>query len=145
MGMSNYLENILIDFIFRGVNFTPSEYLYVALCTTVPQDSDDGCSIAEVMGGNYERFQIPAQTSSWYSTAGSTSGTSNGSNGRTGNAIPIEWNEVTWEETVIAVAICDAPNGGNVLFYGELEEPKTVVPGASLKFLINQLTYKFDE
>lgn len=145
MGMSDYLENILIDFIFRGINYTPSENLYIALCTSVPEDDDDGSSISEVTGGNYERVMIPCQMASWYSTAGSISAPSNGTNGRTGNAIPIEWEEVTWEETVIAVAICDAPNGGNMLFYAELEESKTVIPGATIKFLINQLTYKIDD
>lgn len=145
MGMSNYLENILIDLIFRGINFTPSNFLYVALCTTVPQDTDDGSSIAEVMGGNYERFQIPTQEHTWYSTSGNTSGPSSGSNGRTGNAIAVEWNDASWEDTVIAVAICNAPTGGDMLFFGELEESKTVTPGSSIKFLINQLTYKIDE
>jgi hypothetical protein len=145
MGMSDYLENILIDFVFRGVNYTPSENLYIALCTSVPNDADSGTTIAEVTGGNYERFRIPCQMTSWYSTAGSTSAPSNGSNGRTGNALAIEWEEVTWEDTVIAVAICDAPIGGNMLFYGELEKSKTVTAGSSIKFLINQLTYKIDD
>lgn len=145
MGMSNYLENILIDFIFRGINYTPSNNLYIALCTSIPEDSDNGSTIAEVSGGNYERIKAPCQASMWYSTAGNASGPSNGTNGRTGNAVAIEWNEVTWEETVTAVAICDAPMGGNLLFFGELEEPKTVVSGSSVKFLINQLTYKIDD
>lgn len=145
MGMSDYLENKLIDFIFRGIQYIPSENLYIALCTTVPEDSDSGSTIAEISGGNYSRVKIPCQASSWYSTDGSTTLVSNGINGRTGNATPVEWSNITWEGTIIAMAICDSPTGGNMLFYGELTQTKTVVPGNSLTFLVNQITYTIDD
>jgi hypothetical protein len=145
MGMSDYLENKLIDFIFRGVQYIPSENLYVALCTTVPEDSDSGSTISEISGGNYSRVKIPCLASSWYSTGGSTTAVSNGSNGRTGNAVPVEWNNITWQGTVIAMAICDSPNGGNMLVYGELTQSKTIIPGNSLTFLVNQITYTIDD
>lgn len=144
MGMSNFLKNKLIDFIFRGVEYIPSENLYIALCTTVPEPDDSGSEIVEITGGNYTRIQVPCDLASWYSTHGSTEEVSIGTDGMTGNAIPVEWNEVSWEGTVIAMAICDSPNGGNVLFYSPLTVSKTVAVGDSLRFLINQITYNIE-
>ena len=142
--MSDYLKNKLIDFIFRGIEYVPSENLYIALCTTVPEPGDSGSQIIEVTGGDYARVEINCDTTSWYSTGGSTTEISNGSDGMTGNAVPIEWNNVTWEGTVIGMAICDSPIGGNVLFYSPLTVSKTVIPGDSLRFLINQITYAIE-
>lgn len=142
--MSNYLENKLIDFLFRGVAFSPPSTLYVALCTSAPTDSSTGSTISEVSGGNYSRQSLAASNTNWYTTNGDTGATSSGTNGTTGNAATLTWAGVTWTGTVTDVAICDAATGGNVLFYASLAAAKTVASGDSISFAANSLTIQID-
>lgn len=142
--MSNYLENKLVDFLFRGVSYSPPSTLYVALCTAGPSDSSTGSSITEVSGGNYARQSLSSNTTNWYTTNGDNASTSSGTNGTTGNAVTISWNSVTWSATVTDVAICDALTGGNVLFYGTLSASKAVASGDSISFAANSLTLQID-
>ena len=142
--MSNYLENKLIDFLFRGASFSAPGTLYVALCTSAPSDSSTGSTIAEVSGGNYSRQSITSNTTNWYTTNGDNGATSSGSNGTTGNAGTLTWSGVTWSGTVTDVAICDASSGGNVLFYAPLAAAKTVASGDSISFAANSLTIQID-
>lgn len=142
--MSNYLENKLIDFIFRGVSYSAPATLYVALCTSAVSDSSTGSTISEVSGGNYARVSITSNTTNWYTTNGDTAATSSGTNGTTGNANTISWNSVTWAATVTDVAICDAASGGNVLFFGTLSASKSVASGDSISFAANSLTLQID-
>jgi len=142
--MSDYLENKLVDFLFRGGSFTPPATLYVALCTSSVSDSSTGSTISEVSGGNYARVAITSNTTNWYTTNGNNNATSSGTNGTTGNATTISWNSVTWTATVTDIAICDASTGGNVLFFGTLAASKAVASGDSISFAANSLTLQID-
>lgn len=139
--MTDYLENKLIDFLFRGVAFTAPANLYVALYTIAPTDTGGG---TEVTGGNYARVQLNPGTSNWYSTQADTGATSTGTGGTTGNASTIAWNSVTWTGTVVAVGILDASSGGNLLFYKTLASSKTLASGDSISFATNALTVQID-
>lgn len=139
--MTDYLENKLIDFLFRGGSFTAPANLYIALYTAAPTDSSSG---TEVAGGDYERKQLNPSASNWYSTQSNTDATSTGTGGTTGNAATIAWNSVTWSGTVVAVAICDALTAGNVLFYKTLSASKTITAGDSISFATNALTVQID-
>lgn len=142
--MSNYLENKLVDFLFRGGSFTPPSTLYIALCTNTPTDSSTGATISEVSGGNYSRQSLTSTTGNWYSTQGDTAGTSSGTNGTTSNINSVAWNSVTWAATVNGVAICDASSGGNMLFYSSLNSSKTLVSGDSISFAVSGLSIQLD-
>lgn len=142
--MSNYLENKLVDFLFRGGAYTPPSTLYFALCTATPTDASTGSTITEVTGGNYARQSLTATTGNWYSTQGDSTGTSSGTNGTTSNSTSIAWNSVSWSGTVSAVAICDASTAGNVLFYSALTNSKTLVSGDSISFAVSGLTIQLD-
>lgn len=139
--MTDYLENKLIDFLFRGASFTPPANLYIALYTVAPSDTGGG---TEVTGGNYARQQLNPGASNWYSTQSDTTSTSTGTGGTTGNASTIAWNSVTWTGTVVAVGICDALSGGNLLFYKTLTSSKTIASGDSISFATNSLTVQID-
>lgn len=143
-GMSNYLENKLIDFLLRGQSFTPPTTLYIALCTATPTDTDTGSTLTEVSGGNYSRQSLASNTINWYTTNGNNVSASSGTTGTTGNAVTINWNAVTWSGTVTAIAVCDAASGGNMLFYTALEASKTVASGDSVSFATNSLTVQID-
>jgi hypothetical protein len=142
--MSNFLENKVIDFVFRGQAFTPAESLYLALCTSTPTDASTGNTIAEVTGGDYTRKQITSDTTSWLSTQGNTASTSTGTSGTTSNANSVSWTNVTWSATITAVALVDAASGGNVYFWGPLLSSKTVSSGDSVTFNAGNLSIQID-
>lgn len=142
--MSNYLENKLVDYLFRGVSYAPPATLYIALCTAAPTDASTGSTLTEVSGGNYARQPIASNTTNWFTTNGDNAATSSGTNGTTGNSVAILWNSVTWNATVTDIAICDALTGGNVLFYSTLQSSKTIAATDSLSFAINSLTIQID-
>jgi len=142
--MTNYLENKLVDFLFRGVSFSPPSTLYIALCTASPSDSSTGSTITEVSGGNYARQSIVSNTTNWSTTNADNGATSSGTTGTTTNSVSVAWTSVTWSGTVNSVAICDSLTGGNVLFYANLASNVTVSSGDSISFAINALSIQID-
>lgn len=142
--MSNYLENKLIDFLFRGVSFVPPSTLYIALCTSTPTDLSTGSNITEVSGGNYSRVAVTSNTTNWSDTSGTNNATSSGTGGTTNSSSSISWNSVTWTATVNSVAICDSASGGNVLFYAALASSQSVVSGDSISFAVSSLSIQLD-
>lgn len=136
---SNYLENAVIDHIFRGATFSKPSALYVALFTAAPSDSGGG---TEVSGGSYARAQLDPSNTNWNATQGGTTGASSGTGGQTANAVDItfptpsaDWGSVTH------IGIFDASSSGNLLFHGALTTPKTVNNGdPAPKFTAGSLT-----
>ena len=139
MILSNYIRNKLIDFLFRGVSYTPPANLYIALCKATPTETSTGSTISEISGGNYQRIAVPSTYNNWLTTQGNIAATSNGTTGRTGNAHPITWNNITWSDTVVAVAFCDASTGGDLILFSELEEDREFELGANINFDVNAL------
>lgn len=128
MSASNYLENKLVDHIFRGQPLTPPANIFVGLLTASADDASPG---TEVSGGSYARVSVPGSLAAWAGTqsAGSTVASS-GTSGATSNngvitfpAPTANWGSVTH------FALFDASTGGNLLFYGPLSTAKTVNNG----------------
>jgi len=138
--MSDYLENKLIDHIFRGVSFTAPTGLHVALFTGAPSDSGGG---TEVTGGSYARAALAPSTTNWASTGGATTTTnpSAGTGGATSNnsAITFPAPTANWGN-VTHFGVFDASSGGNLLVHGALTASKTVNNGdAAPSFAISAL------
>jgi len=127
-GMSDYLENKLLDFLFRGQAFVPPGSLYVALFTADPTDAGGG---TEVTGGSYARVAVTSSLANWAGSQATASTTaSSGTSGTTSNNGSITFPSPTANWGVIqGIAIMDNSVGGNVLFYGALGTPKTVNNG----------------
>ena len=142
--ITNYLENKIIDFLLRGQSFSPPTILYIALCTSSPNDASTGNNISEISGGNYARQAVVSNTTNWSSTNADNGATSSGTSGTSTNSTAINWVGVTWAGTVTDVAICDALTGGNVLFYASLSSSKSVISGDSISFGINSLSIQID-
>lgn len=136
---SNYLENKLIDHLFRAMSFSAPTALYMALFTSDPTDAASG---TEVSGGSYARAQLDPLFSNWESTQGTTANeASTGTGGATQNAVDITFPAPTanWG-TVTHFAIFDASTSGNMLFHGALSQSKTVNNGdAAPKFVAGAL------
>lgn len=126
--MSDYLENKLIDQIFRGQAFSFPATLHVGLFTANPSDTGGG---TEVTGGSYARVGVTASLANWAGTqsAGSTTASS-GTGGTTSNnsAITFPAPTANWG-TITGFGIFDASSGGNLLFWGALTTNKTVNNG----------------
>jgi len=123
MDFSNYLENKLIDATVRGVSYSTTLKVYMALFKTNPTKEDIGI---EVTGASYTRpnatFVVPV-------------------NGVTKNSGQIsyavattDWGEAGW------VGIMDSKEGGNLLYFAALDFTKNILTGDQLKFKPNEIT-----
>jgi hypothetical protein len=153
--MTDFLENKIIDFLFRGQALTgingataaagtgPTT-LYVALYTANPTDSTAG---TEVSGGSYARAAITSSLANWAGTQAAASTTaSTGTSGTTSNnaSIPFPAPTANWG-VVTGFAILDASTGGNMLFFGALGTPKTINSGdAAPSFSAAALSIQID-
>lgn len=140
--LTDYLENKLIDHIFRTSSFTKPTVLAVALYTAAPGETGGG---TEVSGGSYTRVDLPPLNTNWTATQGGTTGDSSGTGGATDNAVEITFPAPTanWG-TVSHTALHDATSGGNMLMYGGLGTAKTVNNGdPAPKFPVGSLDIVF--
>lgn len=129
MGMlSDYLENKLIDHLFRGQSFAAPANLYVGLLTAAPSDTGGG---TEVTGGSYARVTVANSLANWAGTqAAASTVASSGNSGTTSNNGAITFPAPTANWGVAShFGIYDASTAGNLLFYGALTASKTINSG----------------
>ena len=124
---TNYLENKLIDHLFRSATAAKPPALYVALYTAAPSDAGGG---TEVAGGGYARVNVPPGDLNWTATQGGTTGVSSGSNGATANAAAVTFATPSANWGMLThFAIFDAATGGNPLVWGPLNVTREVLVG----------------
>lgn len=141
---SDYLENKLIDFIFRGVAFTAPATVYIGLLTSAPSDAGGG---VEVSGGAYARVAVASSLANWAGTqaAGSTVASS-GTSGTTSNNAAITFPAPTANWGVVThFGVYDAATAGNLLYWAALTTAKTINSGdAAPSFAAGSLTIQED-
>jgi len=123
MDFSNYLENKLIDATVRGVSYSTTLKVYMALFKTNPTKENIGIEIA---GASYTRpnvtFAVPADGVSQ-------------NTGQVSYAVATtDWGEVNY------VGIMDSKEGGNLMYFTALDFTKNVLTGDQLKFKPNEIT-----
>lgn len=141
--MSDYLENKLIDQIFRGQAYTFPSTLYIGLLTSTPSDTGGG---TEISGNAYTRISIANSLTNWAGTQGAaTTVASSGTTGTTSNngSVNFPTPTGTWG-TVTAFGIYDAATGGNLLFYGALTIIKTINQSDTVSFPPASLSLQLD-
>ena len=121
---SDYLENELLDHVFKVGAYTQPTNLYIALCKSTIADDDTGATLpAEVSGGAYARKKC----NTWATASA----------GATSNNIAITYAEATanWG-TVTDFAVVDSGTAaqGNMLAYGKLTTAKKIGTGDTAKF-----------
>lgn len=140
--MSDFLENGLVDQIFRGQTAPTTSTLYIGLYTAAPDDTGGG---TELSGSGYARVSVTSSLTNWAGTqsAGSTTASS-GTGGGTSNNIAITFPEPTsgWGQ-VQAFGVFDAATGGNLLFHGSLTINKTINEGDTVTFPAGSLAVTF--
>jgi hypothetical protein len=119
---SDYLENKLLDHVLTNTAYTSPTTVYVGLYTVAPTDAGGG---TEVTGNNYARESVSFASA----VAGETS-----------NDAEVEFGtpSATWGE-VVAFGVFDADTAGNLLYWGDLTNAKTINSGDVVKFLVNEL------
>lgn len=140
--MSDYLENKLVDQIFRAQAFSFPATLHVGLLTAAPSDSGGG---TEVTGGSYARASVTASLANFAGTQGAgTTVASSGTGGQTSNNATISFATPTasWG-TVTHFGIYDAASAGNLLFWGALTISKTINQGDTVTFPAASLSVTF--
>lgn len=152
--MTDFLENKLLDFLFRGQALTgiggataaagtgPAS-LYIGLFTAAPTDGTAG---TEVTGGSYARVAVSSSLANWCgSQSAGTTVASSGSSGTTSNngVITFPTPSAAWG-TVQAVGIFDAATGGNLLIYAALTVNKAISSGDSVTFPAASLSFQID-
>jgi len=135
---SDFLENMIIDWLFRTRTPAKPTALYVALFTAAPSDAGGG---TEVTGGSYARVNLAPLDTNWNATQGGTTGNSSGTGGATANAVAITYPAPTanWG-TITHYGIFDALTGGNLLVWDALTAARAVLSGdPAPAFAIGQL------
>ena len=152
--MTDFLENKLIDFLFRGqaLGITGASAgagsgpttLYFGLLTAAPSDSSAG---TEVSGGSYARVSVASTLANWAGTqAAASTSASSGTSGTTSNNGTVTFPAPTanWG-TITHMAVFDASSGGNMLIYSALATSKTVNNGdAAPSFAAAAFTFQID-
>lgn len=125
MHASRYLENQLVDHLFRSATFPKPAAIYVALLA----------GGVEIAGGGYARVAVPPGDQHWTATQGGTAGPSTGTTGTTTNAAAVQFppSSADWG-TVTDCALYDAATGGNQLAGGPLLAPRSILAGSSPVF-----------
>lgn len=127
-GASNYLENAVLNHVLRGTSYTAPSAVYVSLHTGTGPDETG--SAFEVAGNNYARVQA-------YFGVSTTGGCHN-----TG-VLTFPTPSATWG-TVTSFGIQDASTNGNLLYFGNLTNSKTInvddsvtIPSGSLNVYLD--------
>lgn len=152
--MTDFMENKLIDWFFRGQAIgitgasaaagTGPTSLYVGLFTAAPSDTGGG---TEVTGGSYARVTVASSLANWAGTQAAASTTaSSGNTGTTSNngTITFPAPSANWG-TVTHMGVFDASSGGNLLIWGALTTSKTVNNGdAAPSFSAAAFSFQLD-
>ena len=128
--ISDYLAEELLNFVFRNVGYSVPT-IYIALCTAVVVDGDDGDSITEPSPpNNYARKAHAAWDTA---AAGATENTGI----ITFNVPSGTWGLITY------CAILDALTSGNLLLYGDVAD-QTPDDGDTVQFSDGELDVTMD-
>lgn len=131
--LTDYLENKLIDHVFRNTAYVSPTVFGVALFTTACSDSAAG---TEVAVGAYARGALAPSLTNWAGTqaAGSTIASS-GTGGQTSNNAVISFPtpSASWG-TVTHMGLFDAATAGNMLICQALTTSKTINTGDTVTF-----------
>jgi hypothetical protein len=115
---SNYLSKKLVELPAGGVAFSAPGHVYVALCTTLPDDTSTGTTIVETDYASYARTEIGTandQSTAWNAATGTTTATVT-------NKAAVTFPAAAGASTnpILGIAVVDASTVGNVLYWASV-------------------------
>ena len=119
---SDYLENAVVNHVFRNTALTSPTTVYLALYTAAPTDAGGG---TQVSGGGYAREAI-------------TFGAPSGGVITNSSAVSFTADGAAFGD-VVAVGIFDAATAGNLLAWDDITTA-TVGDGDTINFAIGQIS-----
>lgn len=122
--ISNFLENKILDHVFRNVAYTSPSTVYVSLHTASPTDAGG----SEVTGGSYVRASA--------SFAAATNGTIANSSQVAFASMPTT--------TVTHFGVYDALSAGNLLWWGDVSPDVSFTAGENGIFAVGAITFTLD-
>jgi hypothetical protein len=123
---SDYLENAVLNHVFKNTALSQPSNLYIALCTVTVTDSMTGSTITEPSGNAYARTLC----NGWTVSSGSA---------QNSGTVTFPTASGSWG-TILDVAICDASSGGNVIAYGTLTSSRSITTNDVVVFNASQIT-----
>ena len=118
---SNQYTQYLTEYLLRGTTFTrPTNGIWVALYTTVPQLDGTGGVEVSTAGTGYQRVQIP--DAGWTGPSGTNLQYSNT------NVLTFSVPTGNWG-TIVGSGLMDAQTGGNLIYICYSTTPKTISLG----------------
>ena len=156
--LSDYMESGLLHHIFRGEIFNKPSGVSIALCSGVPQDSDTGVNqykggtLQEISSGDgvtltgYARYPLGDP-----STAGNAAWTYAAEDHTAGSGLIKNTSSITFGTAlqdwgfVSGIAIVDSGEYGvgNLLMHAQLDNPRIIYTGDSVKFDTSTLQISF--
>lgn len=128
-GLSNYAEDLVLDWLFTTASATRPTSWFVALYTVAPGEGGGG---TEVSGGSYVRQAVTFTVSGTAPTQAANS-----------TAVEFPTATASWG-TVVAAAIFDASTAGNMLAFANLTTSKAIDSGDVLRFNASTLVITLD-
>lgn len=116
---SNYLSKKMVEEAIGGVAYTSAANVYLALCTTLPDDTSTGTSIVETDYASYARTQIGTgnnQTDAWNAATGTTTAVVTNKNAITCPTCA----STPSTNPILGVAVIDASTVGNILYWASV-------------------------
>jgi len=131
-GLVDSKENQVLDELLGNATLMPNP-VYIGLMTSAP--NDDGTGVVEPAGGAYARVSVANTVPEWPAASG----------GQKSNANTITFPTATgaWG-TITHFGIFDAAGGGNLLAFGALNTPRTVIASDVFRFLTAALVMTLD-
>ena len=129
-GMSVYLEQALLNEVFRTSVFTKPTKLWISLHAADPTDA--GTASTEITGNGYARADAGAPADAAWTLANAPGGDGRQVVNASAIAFPVptgNWVSGSGGTTVTHFGIWDAATGGNMLFSGALGTSRAVVNG----------------
>lgn len=129
MSLSNYGENLLINYLLNTSAVTRPTAWYVQLHMTDPTDTGTAGTQPTITAGDYDRKTLGA-TGMTTATTGSNT-----------NPAAVSWtaNAAAATYTFTHISIWDAVTAGNCLFTGALAVPELVAANGVLTFPIGKI------
>lgn len=133
-GLSNYLENAVLNW-FRGTAFPAvPTHIYLALFTTAPTNGSDSSAVEVPSSNGYVRLQLTPNTTNFGAPSGAAPATSvSGANFVMATPTGAGWG------TVVAMGFYDAATAGNFLGYAPVT-PTAIGSGDTVEFLTGNCT-----
>jgi hypothetical protein len=126
--MTNNITDALLNYLFRGVSYTPGSVVYVGLSTAL---IDETGAVSEPSGGAYARQSITRASASWTDPASVHYITNS-------TAINFPESTASWG-TIKAIFLASASTSGSILYFDNLDSFIPVGPSTKVTISAGKL------